>query len=69
MRWCLAAALLSLATAASPSEVSALVDIFVATSGSTWTARAGWGADAVAVADPCTAPLWTGVGCDGSSVV
>ena len=67
--WCLCVALLlSLAAAASPGEVAALIDLFVSTTGAAWTEAVGWVADPV-VADPCSAPVWTGVVCEGAAVV
>ncbi len=51
---------------AAPDQRAALVDLYIATNGGTWTTNTGW-KDYVSGSDPCDT-YWTGVyPCDGSS--
>jgi hypothetical protein len=48
-----------------PDQRAALVELFIATNGSTWTSKTGW-QDYATGSDPCD-NSWSGVGCSGSS--
>jgi hypothetical protein len=48
-----------------PAQRAALVQLYIATNGSTWSDRAGWQNYATG-SDPCD-NSWSGVGCSGSS--
>ncbi len=48
-----------------PDQRAALVDLYIATNGSTWKYNTGW-SDYASGSDPCD-NTWVGVGCSGSS--
>jgi hypothetical protein len=49
-----------------PDQRAALVDLYIATKGGTWTYKTGW-KDYASGSDPCD-NSWNGVVCDGSDV-
>jgi hypothetical protein len=48
-----------------PDQRAALVDLYIATNGSTWSINTGW-RDYAAGSDPCD-DAWNGMDCSGSS--
>lgn len=52
----------------SPGERQGLVNLYLATNGSSWRSKIGWSSYANASVDPCTPTPWSGVTCGAGGV-